>query len=82
MERISAPFSKKQVEALNKFQKSGKDYPFTCLGMPHIPNKHSAYMGRTRAICPNEGLLIATEKGFICPCGSYTEDWAFKFMTE
>lgn len=72
-----APFTKQEVEALNKHQKSGRFHPFTC--------------GRSSEKCEanieprdykKDGVLIATENGWICPCGDYTQNWAHKSMTE
>jgi len=28
----------------------------------------------------NEGLLVATTEGWVCPCGEYKQDWAHEFM--
>lgn len=32
--------------------------------------------------CINEGILIATKEGWVCPCGYYKQDWAHTFMAE
>ena len=28
----------------------------------------------------NEGILIASTQGWVCPCGEYKQDWAHDFM--
>ena len=83
MEKIKAPFTKEQVEALNNFQKDGRFHPFTC-GSPEdiaecLVAKNDVEI---LAIGLNEGILIASEDGWICPCGQYKQDWAYKFMAE
>jgi DNA polymerase III delta prime subunit len=30
----------------------------------------------------NEGILIATTDGWVCPCGEYKQDWAHDFMSK
>jgi hypothetical protein len=80
--KIKAPFTAEQVEALNKYQRSGAFHPYTCIGKPRIINKLQPAMERTRELCPNDGLLIATEAGWVCPCGKCTQDWAHEFMTK
>ena len=30
----------------------------------------------------SDGLLLATNEGWICPCGKYKQDWAHEFMIE
>ena len=62
---IYAPFSDEQVLKLNEFQKSKKFHPFTC------------DCGRDRE---DKGILIATNEGWICPCGEYKQNWAHSFM--
>lgn len=73
MEKVFAPFTPKQVEDLRMFQNS-PNHEFTCCG---------GYNGRcTRPEEFNHGSLIPNEKGWICPCGKYTQDWCWKEMLE
>lgn len=65
---IYAPFSDEQVIKLNEFQKSKRFHPFTCGGCD-----------RNR---DDQGILIATNDGWVCPCGKYKQDWADSFMVE
>lgn len=67
--KITAPFTKDQVDALNKWQQAGYVHPFTCCST-------------NRSECPDEGQLIATEEGWVCPCGKYKQLWAHDFMFE
>jgi len=70
---IKAPFTDEQVIKLNEYQHAGKFHPFT--GIPKD-------MG-SRRDCPDaECLLKATNAGWVCPCGDYTQDWAWEFMTK
>ena len=57
---------KKIVEQLNKQQKEGKFHIYTC------DRNHSECQ-----VDLNDGVLIATENCWICPCGNYKEDWYF-----
>jgi hypothetical protein len=63
---IRAPWTPEQVEALNRFQKSGRFHPFTC------PGKW--------AKCAEHRDLVATTDGWVCACGKYRQDWASDFM--
>lgn len=69
--KIYAPFTEDQVESLNSYQKSGQFHPFTCCS--HEGCVRSEHEG---------GLLKAREEGWICPCGKWTQKWAWKFMAE
>ena len=82
MPKSNPPFTEEQVELLNKFQHSGKFHSFTCDGKPYIINKLQPGMDRSKKLCPKSGVLIATIDGFVCPCGTYTQDWAHDFMLE
>ena len=70
--QLKAPFTKGQVDALNKYQNEGKFHPFTCCSHP-VPECE-------RKAGKSEGKLIATVNGWICPCGKYTQYWAHEFM--
>jgi hypothetical protein len=63
---MKAPFTPEQVEALNRWQRQGYMHPFTCPG--------------DRTDCWDNSDLIATEAGWVCACGRYTQDWAHDFM--
>lgn len=71
--QIKTPFSTEHVEKLNKYQQSGFFHPFTCC---------SAGDDETceRRNGKGEGILIATNEGWVCPCGKYKQDWAHTFM--
>lgn len=81
-------FTEEQVNNLNEFQSSGRFHPFTCDGRDS-PNckRNKSYQDRRKGIeipftNENEGVLIATSNGWVCPCGDYTQDWAHQFMSE
>ncbi len=59
---IYAPFTDEQVQKLNELQQSGSFHPFTCMG---------AFCDRNKVT--NQGLLVAVNEGWICPCGKYTQ---------
>ncbi len=73
---IQVPFSTQQVEDLNTFQKNGRFHPFTCC------SAYPAEDGCERSAHTGEGLLVATEGGWVCPCGKYTQNWAHEFMAK
>ena len=62
--KIVAPFSSEQVEALNKYQANDLVHEYTC-------------GAEDRSQCPSGGTLIATPDGWVCPCGKYTQRWAW-----
>lgn len=82
MEKIKAPFTKEEVEKLNEYQKQGKFHPFTCCSPEEIPECLRAVKEVDGKIIEgtSDGILIAREEGWICPCGKYTQDWAYSFM--
>lgn len=65
---IRAPWTDKQVESLNAFQRDGRFHPFTCPG--------------ERMECLPDRTLVATPNGFVCRCGEYVQKWAHDFMAE
>lgn len=75
MERVEAPFTKEQLENIKNFQNGGGFHPFTCCSPKNISECQ-------RVSGENEGILIPTEQGFVCPCGKYKQNWCHKFMTE
>lgn len=79
---MNKEFSQENIDKLNENQKSGMFHPYTCGGGGRIPEckRQLAYDKRFKGeqvdfTDENEGVLIATEKGWICPCGKYTQDW-------
>ena len=86
MESIKAPFTEEQVKLLNEYQSLGIMHQFTCTGQLKLQQVEitegvfKTVNEKTREDCPNEGTLIATTDGWVCPCGQYKQDWAHKFM--
>ncbi len=66
---ITAPFTAEQVEKLNSFQQSPHVHPFTCGG-----NRKDEFH------LDGEGVLVATEAGWICPYCDYTQNYALSMM--
>lgn len=67
------PFSEEEVENLNNFQMNSNFHPFTCCSAGTKENCE-------RRNGTGDGTLIASEDGWICPCGEYKQDWAHDFM--
>jgi hypothetical protein len=63
---MDAPWTAEQVDALNKWQRSGHVHPFTCPG-------HEGGGDRD---------LVATRAGWICCHCDYTQKWAHGFMAK
>lgn len=81
MDQIKAPFTDEQVKALNEFQKKGRFHPFTCCSPQEIKEcKRANDEGDTYE--EKQGILIATNEGWVCPCGKYKQEWAHKLMIE
>ena len=64
-------FTPKEVEALNAYQNSRRFHPFTCGGDRTDVNH-----------LDGEGILVATESGWVCPYCSYRQDWAHPWMKD
>lgn len=85
---IKAPFTEEQVKNLNDFQKSGRYHPFTCCSpdLTSCKRKASNEKRMNGEEVPytdeNEGILVATTEGWVCPCGEYKQNWAHSFMAE
>lgn len=75
MSVINVPFTTAQVENLNSYQQAGRYHPFTCC------SAYSAEDGCERSLGTSEGLLQATNNGWVCPCGKYTQNWAHESMS-
>lgn len=71
MNQIKAPWSAEKVTALNLYQKSRRLHPYTC-GFNRTDENHT----------DGEGILIATENGWICPFCDYKQDWANEFSLQ
>lgn len=56
--------SKETLDKLNAHQNAGKYHPLTCMSFKGCDRmKH------------NGGILVATESGWVCPCGKYTQEF-------
>jgi hypothetical protein len=67
---MKVAFTPEEVMSLNEYQASGMFHPFTCgtgLRMRHPDG---------------EGVLVATEYGWICPHCGYKQDWAHEWMKD
>lgn len=91
MEQIKAPFTDEQVEKLKAWQtgfiedpessiyiESGGNriygqpvHPFTCVRKECDRSKRA-----------DDGILIPTNNGWVCPCGAYTQDWCGEGMVK
>lgn len=71
---IKAPWSTEQVDALNKFQRNRLYHPFTCGSGNRGDYVHRKYAEKHND--RDNGLLIATHQGWVCPVCDYTQDWA------
>lgn len=92
MEKINAPFTEEQAEKLKAWQSGFIEdplsqfyteedgieihgyatHPFTCCG----------YEGCKRPAESNDGILIPSVDGLVCPCGKYKQGWCHNFMAE
>lgn len=69
---VKAPWTPEQVEILNRFQKLDFVHPFTCGSGDRTDERH----------LDNEGVLVATVDGWICPYCTFTQAWAHDFMMD
>ena len=64
-----APWTFEQVSALNLYQKRRLMHPYTC-GFNRKGENH----------LDGEGVLVATENGWVCPFCDYKQDWASEVL--
>ena len=67
-EKIAAPWTPAQVEALNTYQEHAHFHPYTC--GRRGDGQHGHLWGDT-------GTLVATVRGWACLFCGYTQDWAW-----
>lgn len=88
MGKVYAPFTDEQVEKLKQWQSGDGWYyepdkndvlnfklpphPFTCCG----------HDGCTRPEELDDGILIPTTEGWVCPCGKWKQNWCHDFMVK
>jgi hypothetical protein len=53
------------IESLNKHQLNPRFHPYTC------PEQYLE--------CKDQRELVATQNGWICKCGKYTQNWRHEF---
>jgi len=75
LSRMDVPFNDDQVQKLNEYQRNEFFHPFTC-GGGNIENNLDCERQNNKG----EGILIATNEGWVCPCGKYKQNWAHTFM--
>jgi hypothetical protein len=77
-ETILAPFTRRQVEALNRWQRTPWVHPFTCANRGASGHREYAEAHGW----DTEGILTATRDGWLCPVCGYRQGWAHDFMLE
>ena len=65
-------FTPDEVKSLNEYQQARVMHPFTCASGNRCDEKH----------LDGEGILVATEDGWICSYCDYKQDWAHGFMKD
>ena len=70
MEDSKHDWSKQTADALNKGQLLGQFHPYTC-----DRNHAECEVNINPRDYSKDGVLIATENGWVCPCGKYTQNW-------
>ena len=70
IESIKAPFTDEQVANLKRYQECAWVHPFTCCSDGEC--KRSERL--------DQGTLIPTNDGWVCPCGNYKQNWAHAGM--
>lgn len=66
-------FTPEEVVNLNNYQRDRIMHPFTCGQRSDSP--HPLWDG-------DNGVLVATVRGWICPFCDYTQHWAHSFMKD
>lgn len=65
-------FTPEEVVSLNQYQQAHIFHPFTCGSGNRTDAAH----------LDGEGILVATEEGWICPYCDYKQNWAHPFMKD
>ncbi len=60
--------SKEEIDHLNELQRRGHYHPLTCDRRAKV-----CEVNQTPRDYSKDGVLIATETGWICPCGKYKQ---------
>lgn len=68
-------FTAEEVVNLTRSQRERMRHPFTCGKRNDPDNPHPVLDG-------DNGVLVATVRGWICPFCDYTQGWAHPFMKE
>lgn len=76
--KLDAPFTREQMDALNRWQRCGWVHPFTCVHRNDAA--HHAYA--TAHGQGDHGILVATRAGWVCPVCGYEQAWAHDFMLQ
>jgi len=78
---MNTSFTDIVVKELNERQNDSRFHPYTCCG-DGISEcfRNAATLKRSEGETveytnENEGVLIATTDGWVCPCGKYTQKW-------
>lgn len=74
--------SQETIDTLNERQKDITRHPYTCCGgSSNTPDckRNLSYEARRKGETveytrDNEGVLIATKEGWVCPCGDYKQE--------
>jgi hypothetical protein len=75
-------FTIENLKKMNDQQNSGLVHPYTCGGpsikeCKRLQSTIDRGEGNQVDYTPeNEGVLIATEQGWVCPCGKYTQPFS------
>ncbi len=69
--KITLIFTPEKIKELNEYQQNGKYHPYTC-----DRNHEECEVNIVPRDYSKDGVLIATEEGWICPCGKYKQDWS------
>lgn len=70
MGKIIAPFTVEQVVLLEIWQTSRGFHSFTCCSHNNCERRKQ----------PNEGALIPSTDGWVCPCGEWKQNWCHDYM--
>jgi hypothetical protein len=89
MAKIEAPYTPEQVEKLKQWQTGviivshTPDVGDPFKGMqPVHPFTCCSHNGCKRDEREDEGVLIPSTEGWVCPCGEWKQNWCHDFMVE
>lgn len=82
-DRIEAPFSPQQIEAINRFQRECRTlHNYTCMGTLEPRSSDAHRRAAEEHGMGDPGSLVARADGLHCPGCGYSQTWCLAIMAD